>query len=70
MQMRDELGTVYSDAHFRDLFPNRGQPAVSPAMLALVVVLQFAEGLTDRQAAEAVRGRIETKGHLVAQNLR
>jgi hypothetical protein len=39
-------------------------------MLALVVVLQFAEGLTDRQAAEAVRGRIETKGHLVAQNLR
>jgi transposase len=61
MRMRDELGTVYADEQFRDLFAARGQPAVSPAMLALVVVLQFAEGLTDRQAAEAVRGRIDWK---------
>lgn len=61
MRMRDELGTVYMDDQFSDLFPSRGQPAVSPAMLALVVVLQFAEGLTDRQAAEAVRGRIDWK---------
>jgi transposase len=61
MRMRDELGTVYLDDQFSDLFPNRGQPAESPAMLALVVVLQFAEGLTDRQAADAVRGRIDWK---------
>ena len=59
MRMRDELGTVYVDDQFSDLFPSRGQPAESPALLALVVVLQFAEGLTDRQAADAVRGRID-----------
>jgi len=61
MRLRDELGTVYLDDQFSDLFPNRGQPAASPALLALVVVLQFAEGLSDRQAADAVRGRIDWK---------
>lgn len=61
MRLRDELGTVYLDDQFSDLFPSRGQPAESPARLALVVVLQFAEGLTDRQAADAVRGRIDWK---------
>lgn len=61
MRIRDELGAVYLDDQFSDLFPGRGQPAESPALLALVVVLQFAEGLTDRQAAEAVRGRIDWK---------
>jgi transposase len=43
------------------LFAVRGRPAVSPARLALVLVLQFAEGLSDRQAADAVRGRIDWK---------
>ncbi len=61
MTMRDELGTVYSDEQFQDLFPERGQPAQSPSLLAFVTVLQFAEGLTDRQAADAVRGRIDWK---------
>ncbi len=61
MRMREELGTVYLDDQFSDLFPHRGQPAASPALLALVVVLQFAEGLSDRQAADAVRGRIDWK---------
>lgn len=61
MRLRDELGTVYLDDQFSDLFPSRGQPAESPAMLALVGVLQFAEGLSDRQAADAVRGRIDWK---------
>ncbi|MGR0185165.1 transposase [Azospirillum aestuarii] len=37
----------------------RGQPGLAPWRLALVTVLQFAEGLFDRQAAEAVRGRID-----------
>lgn len=61
MRMRDELGTVYSDEQFQDLFPERGQPATSPALLALVIVLQYVEGLTDRQTADAVRGRIDWK---------
>jgi transposase len=61
MTLRDELGVVYADEQFRDLFPTRGQPAESPARLALVIVLQFVEGLTDRQAADAVRGRLDWK---------
>jgi transposase len=59
MRMRDELGAVYADEQFQDLFSERGQPAESPSLLAFVIVLQFAEGLTDRQAADAVRGRID-----------
>lgn len=61
MAIRDRLGTVYTDEQFQDLFPGRGQPAESPARLALVTVLQFMEGLTDRQTADAVRGRIDWK---------
>src|SRR5512135_754356 len=45
----DTLGALYQDESFAGLFPARGQPAVSPARLALVTVLQFAEGLSDRQ---------------------
>jgi transposase len=61
MRMRDELGEIYTDELFAELFPGRGQPAQSPGRLAWVTVLQFAEGLSDRQAAEAVRGRIDWK---------
>jgi transposase len=61
MRMRDELGAVYDDRTFAPLYPSRGQPAHSPWRLALVTVLQFAEGLSDRQAADAVRGRIDWK---------
>lgn len=61
MRMRDELGEVYADGSFAELFPRRGQPAESPGRLAWVTILQFAEGLSDRQAAEAVRGRIDWK---------
>ena len=61
MQMRDALGTVYDDASFAALFATRGRPAEAPWRLALVTVMQFAEGLSDRQAAEAVRGRIDWK---------
>lgn len=43
------------------MFPRRGQPAEAPGCLALATVLQFMEGLPDRQAAEAVRARIEWK---------
>jgi transposase len=61
VRLRDELGTIYEDAAFARLFPERGQPAEAPWRLALVSVLQYAEGLSDRQAAEAVRGRIDWK---------
>src|SRR5258708_30120062 len=61
IQLRDTLGTIYEDEQFADLFPQRGQPAESPWRLALVCVMQFLEGLSDRQAANAVRGRLDWK---------
>jgi len=61
MRMRDELGAIYDDQMFAAAYPARGQPAHPPWRLALVTVLQFAEGLPDRQAANAVRGRIDWK---------
>jgi transposase len=61
MQMRDALGSIYQDQIFAHLFPRCGQPAEAPWRLALVTIMQFAEGLTDRQAANAVRGRIDWK---------
>src|SRR5215211_4290527 len=59
--LRDRLGPVFDDAGFADLYPRRGQPAYTPWRLSLVTVLQFREGLSDRQAAEAVRARIDWK---------
>ena len=59
--LRDELGALYSNQDFADLFPRRGQPAEAPWRLARVRVLQFTEGLSDRQAADAVRGRVDWK---------
>ncbi len=61
MRTRDALGPIFIDAEFSTLFSSRGRPALSPGLLALVSVLQFAEGLTDRQAAHAVRTRIDWK---------
>lgn len=61
MRIRDELGELFSDADFVGLYPSRGKPAWSPGRLALVSVMQFAEGLSDRQAADAVRGRLDWK---------
>jgi transposase len=61
IRIRDALGALFDDEQFAGLFAVRGRPALSPARLALVLVLQFAEGLSDRQAADAVRGRIDWK---------
>ena len=61
MQLRDTLGTIYTDETFTDLFPTHGQPAEAPWRLALVTVFQFMERLTDRQAADAVRSRLDWK---------
>ena len=61
MTMRDDLGTIYRDEDFADLFALEGQPAYCPWRLALICVMQFVAGLSDRQAAEAVRSRIDWK---------
>lgn len=61
LTFRDEMGVIYEDEAFADLFVWRGQPAESPGFLAMVTILQFAEGLTDRQTAEAVGSRIDWK---------
>jgi transposase len=55
------LETIYADTLFANLFPKRGQPAEAPGHLAVVCVLQFAEGLSGRQAADALRSRIDWK---------
>jgi transposase len=61
LSMRDQLGILFCDADFAELFPRRGQPAFAPWRLALITVMQFLENLSDRQAAEAVRSRIDWK---------
>jgi transposase len=61
LRIREALDTIYDDVLFTPLFPTRGQPAASPWRLALVTLFQFAEGLSDRQAADAVRSRIDWK---------
>jgi transposase len=63
MQMRDVLGTFFTNDQFADLYPADGQPAYAPWRLALVCVMQFAENLSDRQAAAAVRWGMD-KTHL------
>src|SRR5882757_2889402 len=61
IRIRDALGSLFADEEFAGMFGVRGRPGLSPGQLALVSVLQFAENLSDRQAADAVRGRIEWK---------
>jgi transposase len=61
LRIADALGPVYQDQQFAALFPRRGQPAAAPGRLALATVLQFVENLSDREAADAVRGRIDWK---------
>lgn len=61
IRLRDRLGQVFDDALFVAAFPADGRPAASPGALAMVSVMQYAERLSDRQAAEAVRARIDWK---------
>ena len=61
MKLRDEFGSLYKDEDFAELFSNTGQPALAAWRLALVTVFQYLENLTDRQAADAVRGRLDWK---------
>lgn len=61
MRLRDEFGAIYRDQDLVRLFAKRGRGAASPWRLLLITIMQALEGLTDRQAAEAVRGRIDWK---------
>src|SRR3989440_3744359 len=61
MRVRDRLGSLYQDEAFVGLYPATGQPAFAPWRLALIIVFEYLEGLTDRQAAEAVRNRLDWK---------
>jgi transposase len=61
VRIREALGSVFEDEDFAEAFPGQGRPAASPGGLALVSVLQFAEGLSDRQAADQVRARMDWK---------
>ncbi|HEY4046114.1 MAG TPA: IS1182 family transposase [Acidobacteriaceae bacterium] len=61
LHISNVLGGIYQDKQFASLFPRRGQPAESPGRLAFITVLQFMEGFSDRQTADAVRGRIDWK---------
>jgi transposase len=61
LTLRDHLGTIFQDEAFAMLFPAWGYPGLPPWRLALVTIMQFRENLADRQAAEAVRARIDWK---------
>lgn len=61
IRIRDELGGIYEDEQFVELYSQRGQSTLAPWRLALITVLQFVENLSDRQVADAVRGRIDWK---------
>lgn len=61
MQIRDELGTLFGEADWNVMYDRVGQPGICAWCLMLVTVMQFMEGLSDRQAADAVRSRIDWK---------
>jgi transposase len=67
LRLRDQSGPIFRDEDFAELYPRRGKPALAPWRLALATVMQFVEGLSDRQAADAVRGRIDWKYALALQ---
>ena len=61
IKMRDELGTLFQDEMFAALFPKDGQPALAPWRLALITIMQFTDGLSDRQATHDVRACLDWK---------
>jgi transposase len=61
MRMRDEFGQLFEDAAFKVMYSRMGHPGEAPWRLLLVTMMQYAEGLSDRQAADAVRDRLSWK---------
>jgi transposase len=61
LTLRDVIGPIFTNPDFVDLYHTRGRPAEAPARLALVLVMMQIEQVSDAQAAEAVRARIDWK---------
>ena len=61
MLLRDTFGDFFDATDFKHLFSSEGKPAEDPARLALIIILQFAEQLSDDRMADAVRSRIDLK---------
>jgi transposase len=61
LTLRDALGPIFEDQTFEGLYPTLGQPAESPGRLALITLMQYLENMSDRQAADSVRSRIDWK---------
>lgn len=61
LHVRDRLGAIFQAEDFAQMYSQRGQPGVSPVMLALATLVQFAEGLSDRGLMVAIVGHIEVK---------
>jgi transposase len=61
MRMRDFFGSLFFNQDFAHLYHAEGASAYSPARLALILIFQFAEGLSDAQTATAVAARIDWK---------
>jgi len=63
VDLHTEFGAIYDGDGFADLYSkNRGRRVeVAPWRLALVTVMQYMEGLSDRQAADAVRRCMDWK---------
>ena len=61
MWMHDHLGAFVRDIDLDRAYCLRGRPVEAPWRMVVVTVLQYMEGLSDRQAADAVRARIDWK---------
>lgn len=61
MILRDKLGPIFANEDFAELFSATGQPAVDPWRLALVTIMQYMLGMSDREAADAVSARLDWK---------
>jgi len=60
--LADHRQELFPDERFADLFPSgRGRPSVPADVMASVMVLQALEGLSDRDAARALKDRISWK---------
>ena len=57
----DQLFERWKEEEFADLYSSEGKPGYSPVILAFVSVFQFMERLADRQAAQALRMRLDWK---------
>ena len=60
--LADHRSELFPDELFEDLFPSsRGRPSVPAGVMASAMILKALEGLSDRQAAEALRCDIRWK---------